>query len=116
MTIRDLIAQVRSAADSIEFSEVMTVINDNYNYTPTTFRNGNIVNEAGTNEGSCKIFYFAQLSALSEIETLALFGAFYRDDVLANPAGEDHTNIRNFILDGWLGIGFEGIALAPQAD
>lgn len=116
MTIRDLIAQVRSAADSIEFSEVMTVINDNYNYTPTTFRNGDIVNEAGTNEGSCKIFYFAQLNALSEIETLALFGAFYRDDVLANPAGEDHANIRNFILDGWLGIGFEGIALAPQAD
>lgn len=114
MTIKGLIAKVHSAADSIDFDEVMTVISDNYNYTPTTFSNGDIANEAGTNEGSCKIFHFAQLNALSEIETLSLFGAFYRDDVLLNPAGDDHANIRNFILDGWLGIRFEGIALTSK--
>jgi hypothetical protein len=115
MTIKDLIAKVRSAADSVEFAEVMSVISEHYNYTPTTFSNGDIVNEAGTNEGSCKIFCFAQLNALSEVETLSLFGAFYRNDVLLNPAGDDHANIRNFILDGWLGIRFEGIALTLKA-
>ena len=50
------------------------------------------------NYSSCKLFAFAQLNALSEMETLALFGTFYRDDVMNNPDGEDHANIRNFIL------------------
>jgi hypothetical protein len=116
MTIKDLIAQLRDSPDSIEFGDVMTLIERNYHYTPTGFSNGDIVNEAGSNEGSCKIFYFAQLNALSEMETLPLFGAFYRDDVLANPAGDDHANIRNFILDGWLGIRFEGTALTLKTE
>lgn len=97
--------------DTIQFADVMALIGECYRYTPTRFCNGEIVNEAGSNEGSCKLFYFAQLHALSEMETLALFGQYYRNDVLGNPAGEDHANIRNFILDGWLGIKFDGAAL-----
>mgnify|MGYP000002154154 CR=1 FL=1 len=114
MTNRELINQVRSAPDSVEFEDVMTLINEDYDYVPTVFLNGDIVNDAGTNEGSCKIFYFAQLNALSEIETLSLFGAYYRDDVMGNPAGDDHANIRNFILDGWLGIRFNGTVLTEK--
>ena len=111
MTIADLIAQLRSAPDTIEFDQVMATITENYDYTPVRFTNGAVVNEAGTNEGSCKIFAFAQLNALSEMETLALFGKYYRDDVMGNPAGDDHGNIRNFIIDGWLGIKFDDVAL-----
>lgn len=106
MTVEQLIEQVRSAPDTVEFDQVMAVIGEHYDYTPAHFSNGDVVNEAGSNEGSCKVFAFGQINALSELETLALFGRFYRDDVLANPAGEDHANIRNFLLDGWLGIRF----------
>jgi len=114
MSVSDLINQVRSNPESIEFDQVMNVIAEYYDYTPTRFTNGSVVNEAGTNEGSCKIFAFAQLNALSEMETLALFGTYYRDDVMGNPTGEDHGNIRNFILDGWMGIQFDGEALSQR--
>lgn len=114
MTVNELIQKVRSQPESIEFDEVMTVITENYEFTPTRFTNGEVVNEAGSNEGSCKLFAFAQINALSETETLPLFGKFYRDDVLGNPAGDDHANIRNFILDGWLGIRFDEFPLKEK--
>lgn len=114
MGIKELIERVRRAPEIIEFEEVVRVIEDNYDYHPTRFTNGDIVNEAGSNEGSCKIFHFAQQNNLSETETLALFGSYYRDDVLGNPGGEDHPNIREFILDGWLGIGFDGVVLTAK--
>lgn len=115
MTVDELISQLRADPESVDFDQVMRVIDENYDYSPTPFRNGELENPAGSNEGSCKIFYFAQLNNLSETETLALFGRYYRDDVLGNPAGEDHPNIRNFILDGWLGIRFQGEALKKQS-
>lgn len=108
MNTNELIKQIRQAPDSIDFAMVINVIDASYQYTPTRFTNGTVVNEAGTNEGSCKVFAFAELHQLSEMETLALFGKYYREDVMENPAGNDHGNIRNFILDGWLGIRFEG--------
>src|SRR3546814_18418029 len=43
---------------------------------------------------------------LSEAETLACFGCFYREDVLKNPDGTDHQNIRNFMRCGWGGVAF----------
>lgn len=96
----------------------MKVITDNYHYTPTRFSNGLdrdvIVNEARTNEGSCKIFAFAQFNDLNEQQTLACFGHYYREDVLQNPEGDDHANIRTFMHHGWPGIDFEGSALSAR--
>ena len=112
MTVQELLAQVRTNPESVDFAQVIKVIDEHYDYTPSGFRNGEVVNAAGSNEGSCKIFAFAQLNHLSEMETLALFGKYYRDDVLGNPAGDDHANIRNFILDGWLGIRFDAMPLS----
>ena len=73
-----------------------------------------VINEAGKNEGSCKIFYFAKLMQLDEISTLKCFGRFYQD-VLNTPNGTDHMNIRNFMKDGWKGIAFAGQALTPNS-
>ena len=106
MTIQALHQQAQESPATISFEQVMTLIDTLYYFTATSFTNGGVVNEVGTNEGSCKIFAFAQLNGFSEMETLALFGKYYRDDVLGNPSGDDHVNIRNFILDGWLGIQF----------
>lgn len=114
MKVNELIEHARHAPESVGFSVVIDTINTAYQYTPTRFTNGSIVNEAGTNEGSCKVFAFAELNQLSEVETLALFGSYYRDDVMGNPTGGDHANIRNFILDGRLGIRFDGEPLAAK--
>lgn len=111
LCIVDLLNEIENE-NTVEFEQVMQVINDNYSYQPTSFINGEITNDAGTNEGSCKIFYFAQLNKLDEQQTLACFGRYYREDVLNNPEGDDHGNIRNFIKSGWQGIEFKSIALA----
>ncbi|WP_434340964.1 HopJ type III effector protein [Motilimonas cestriensis] len=118
MSIAELISQLKNQPNSIEFNDVMAVIEANYDYSPTEFSNGAdndlVVNAAGTNEGSCRLFAFAQLNLLDQAQTLALFGRFYREDVLQNPEGNDHGNIRNFIKYGWSGIRFQGTALVAK--
>ncbi|WNC67690.1 HopJ type III effector protein [Thalassotalea nanhaiensis] len=114
MALSDFLQQLKHSPDTIEFNDVMTVINEHYIYTPVTFTNGDLVNQAGTNEGSCKIFAFAQLNNLSAEQTLACFGKFYREDVLLNPNADDHGNIRTFIELGWQGITYSNAALVQR--
>lgn len=115
MTVEQLLQKIRQNPESVGFDEVISIIKENYQYTPTRFGNGlgdaRVINEAGQNEGSCRIFAFAKLHRFNEQETLACFGRFYREDVLGNPAGSDHANIRNFMRDGWAGVQFDGEAL-----
>jgi DNA-binding IscR family transcriptional regulator len=109
-----LLEQLEKAPETINFKEVIAYIDENYDFTPTKFINGNTTNEANQNNGSCKVFSFAQLKNLSKEQTLSLFGEFYREDVLNNPDGTDHQNIRNFIEFGWDGISFDGEALKKK--
>lgn len=106
-----MIEQLKNSSATIDFKEVIAYIDEHYNFTPTKFTNGKTMNEANENNGSCKVFSFAKLNDLSKEDTLNLFGAFYREDVMKNPDGTDHQNIRNFIEFGWNGILFEGEAL-----
>ena len=92
----------------------MAVIEENYQFSETDFSNGQQNNKAGKNSGSCKIFAFASLHKLTEPQTLACFGSYYRDDVLQNPEGDDHQNIRQFMLHGWSGITFKAQALTDK--
>ncbi|WP_087820440.1 HopJ type III effector protein [Photobacterium aquimaris] len=109
------IEQIKQTPTTIEFDAVMAIINHYYDYQPTGFTNGlsdNIItNQAATNEGSCKIFAFSHLHQLSQAETLACFGRYYREDVLKHPQHTDHQNIRQFILSGSKGITFEHFPL-----
>jgi hypothetical protein len=109
-----LLYKIHNSPESISFSEVISYIDANFDFTPTRFVNGKTVNEAGQNNGSCKVFSFAKLNNLNQEQTLALFGDYYRIDVLGNPEGSDHQNIRNFINSGWEGIQFEGQALSQK--
>jgi hypothetical protein len=93
--------------EAISFGDTISVITEHYHYCPVKFTNGTLVNEAGTNEGSCKIFAFAKLHQLTEPQTLNLFGDYYREDVLKNPEGSNHQNIRNFMREGWAGMQFD---------
>ena len=119
MTISQFINKIKSQPEQINFKEVIQVIDTNYQYHPAQFSNGIgpdlLINEAGKNEGSCKIFAFALLNHLNEKDTLACFGDFYRIDVLQHPDNTDHTNIRNFIKYGWDGIQFDSTALEPKS-
>jgi hypothetical protein len=104
--------------EKIEFAETLAIVGQHYDYRPAAFRNGlqaPVYNPAGSNEGSCKIFSFARLHNLNQAQTLALFGAYYRHDVLGNPQGADHANIRTFMRDGWAGVAFESDALVPKS-
>ena len=109
--IENFLNKIKSNPEILTFQETIEVIETNYNFTPTTFKNGNQINNAGENNGSCKIFAFAKIHQLEKEETLALFGSYYYDDVLKNPDGNDHQNIRNFMNFGWDAISFEDDAL-----
>ncbi|WP_390904125.1 HopJ type III effector protein [Shewanella phaeophyticola] len=97
-------------AHELRFEDTMALIDANYDFTPSAFKNGDQLNDAGQNSGSCKVFAFGQIQQLSEQQTLQLFGQHYRD-VLATPQGSDHQNIRQFMLHGWAGILFSQLAL-----
>lgn len=112
MNLESFIEKLKQSPQTILFPETIAVIEENYIFTPTTFKNGTFENKAGENSGSCKLFSFAKLQNLSKEETLACFGSYYFEDVLKNPEGTDHQNIRNFIKFGWDGIQFDGEALA----
>lgn len=109
-----LLEQLKNAPETIQFKEVIAYIDHEYEFSPTKFKNGNTINEEDQNNGSCKVFSFAEINDLSKEQTLSLFGDFYREDVLKNPEGTDHQNIRNFITFGWDGISFEGEALTKK--
>lgn len=97
----------------VSFKDVIAFIDSNYHYTPVAFQNGEISNPAGTNEGSAKVFSFAKLHGLNQLDTLALFAEHYQA-VLANPNGTDHANIRNFMHYGWQGFGMSTLALSAK--
>ena len=118
MTPETLLHQLQATPARVEFDDVMTVIEENFIYTPTHFTNGHgddcIRNAAGENEGSCKIFALGQLLQLTKEQTLACFGKYYRQDVLQHPDGSSHANIRTFMRYGWSGIHFDKLALQSK--
>lgn len=108
----------RKEIPGLRFEDVLDVINAAYTYTPTEYLSGaggqwEVVNPAGKNEGSCKVFYFAQMHDLTPQETVALF-AQYAAEVEATPQGTSHANIRAFQRTGWKGIQFKGTVLTPK--
>lgn len=111
MNLETYITTLNTTPDCIDFTDTLAVIDEMYKFTPTAFKNGSLQNAADQNNGSCKLFAFAQIHKLSEQQTLACFGRYYRHDVLQNPAGDDHQNIRNFIQTGWSGIKFDAMPL-----
>ncbi|UXD70995.1 HopJ type III effector protein [Sphingobacterium faecium] len=98
------------ANKEIVFSDVLAYIAARYEHSPTAFTNGDQVNEETENQGSAKILAFATLNNLDKEQTLALFAEHY-EAVLNDPEGDNHQNIRQFMLNGWDGVSFSGVAL-----
>lgn len=114
MDINTFISKVKQAPRTISFAETITIIDENYTFSATAFENGTHHNKAGENSGSCKIFAFAELNNLSAAETLSCFAAYYYEEVLGDPEGNNHQNIRNFMKTAWEGIAFYGTALVAK--
>lgn len=114
MTLQSFKEKLANNPIAIEFTETIALIDSLYTFTPTEFKNGNTTNAENQNNGSCKLFAFAQLNNFSKEETLACFGKFYTNDVLKNPTGTDHQNIRNFMIYEWDGIEFNGDVLSEK--
>jgi hypothetical protein len=114
MTLDAFLKHLRATPAALRFDDTLELIDALYDFTPTAFRNGEQHNAAGENNGSCKILAFGQLQGLSKAETLACFGRYYREDVLGDPNGHGHANIRNFMHHGWAGVKFEGTPLKPR--
>jgi hypothetical protein len=110
MTPNDFIARL-GRDETLMFEETLAIIDANYDYTPTAFSNGTgdgiLRNAPDQNQGSCKVFAFGKLNSLDAQQLLACFGEHYRQ-VLADPDGGDHANIRTFMRNGWEGIRFDG--------
>lgn len=97
--------QLSTEPETISFQQSITIIDQMYHFQPCAFNNGPLQNKPDENIGACKILAFGLLHQLSEPQTLFLFGDFYQA-VLAQPKGDDHPNIRNFMRTGWDGIEF----------
>ena len=114
MTIKEFVTKLKENPKQLIFSETMSVIENNYVFTPTAFKNSDLQNSNAENLGSCKVFSFALKQKLTKEETLACFGQYYFIDVLENPNGTDHQNIRNFMNTGFEGLVFEDETLVEK--
>ena len=101
--IRTFIERLRTTPETMQFAEVIALIDSHYSHTPTAFVNGTVTNQASENQGSAKVFSFARLHGLNQTETLHCFAEHFRA-VSDNPTGNDHENIRQFIAKGWQGV------------
>lgn len=106
--------QLHSSADTIAFKDTLALVEDHFDYNPKKFVNGSTESAAGANEGSCKVFSMGKLLGWSEKEVLTAFGEHYRQ-VLGDPNGSSHGNIRAFMKEGWPGVHFpEGLSLVQN--
>jgi len=94
-------ANLEMDGGDLTFEEVMEMIDTHYETGLIEFKNGDIVNAQGENEGSAKVLSYAALANLDKETTLKLWGQYYRE-VLEDPKGDSHPNIRNFQKVGGL--------------
>ena len=105
--------KLQSTPKEIDFSETIATIETTYDFTPSAFTNGTLENEETQNQGSCKVFSFAIKQGLTKEETLACFGQYYLE-VVKDPNGTGHQNIRNFMNTGFDGLRFANETLTEK--
>ncbi|SFV88751.1 Type III effector HopPmaJ [hydrothermal vent metagenome] len=109
MTQESYLEELRSGKQ-MDFDDLMALIDEHFDYIPASFTNGDLQNADNENQGSAKLFCFGAIHQLSELEVLHCFGQYYQA-VMADPKGNSHANIRNFMTYGWEGLKFDSPVL-----
>mgnify|MGYP000146653947 CR=1 FL=1 len=100
--------------ENFQFETTLAFIEQAFNFTPSAFINGGVLNTIEQNQGSCKVFALAQLLNLSQQQALSCFGQHYRD-VLATPDVDNHHNLRRVLKEGLDNISFDQFPLEKKA-
>ena len=95
MSLSEFLEKLSTDANKVEFEESIRLIEELFEVIPCEFSIGNHSNAKGSNLGSLKILAFSIKYNLSTDQTLNMFGKYYREDVINNPNGNDHQNIRH---------------------
>jgi len=103
------------ALDNFVFESTLEFIETHFNFTPSAFNNGGVLNTLEQNQGSCKVFALAQLLELTQQQALQCFGQHYRD-VLATPEVDNHHNLRRVLKEGLDNISFDQFPLEQKAE
>ena len=99
---------------ALTFQNVLDAINANYDFYPTAFGvTKEAPNPAGQNEGACRVLAFAKDQNLDKETALKLFAEHYQN-VLDDPAGDNHQNIRLLMRHGLGEAWFDETALARK--
>ena len=64
MNLNRFLQKLKDSPENIEFTDTMAVIDELYEFTETEFKNGNLLNKAGENSGSCKLFALVNVQPL----------------------------------------------------
>lgn len=94
-----------------QFADTLAFIAENYAFQASSFKNGEVANNKGQNEGSCKVLALAILENFTNEEALLAFAEHYRS-VLVTPDGNDHQNIRALQKTGLKAVKFEEFPLS----
>jgi len=106
-------------AKEFNFQYVIDTINENYEFTPTSFCvfPGTPTNTQGNNEGACRVLAFAKDQRIHhEKETVLELFAEHYDAVLADPDGDGHQNIRTVIKYGADSVHFWKLPLTRKKE
>lgn len=55
MSVESFLEKLKTAPETVSFNDTIAVIEENYTFSETAFTNGQTENQAGQNNGSCKI-------------------------------------------------------------
>ncbi len=100
--------------ENFQFETTLAFIEEHFDFTPSAFNNGGVLNSIEQNQGSCKVFALAELLNLSQQQALCCFGQHYRD-VLATPDVDNHHNLRRVLKEGLDNISFDQFPLKAKA-
>lgn len=100
----DFLAAIET--DTHQFSATLAFISQWFDFTPSAFRNGKVINNVDQNQGSCRVLSMALMLGLTREQALKCFGEHYRD-VLATPDVDNHHNLRRLQAEGLADIHFD---------
>lgn len=102
--LQDFLAAIET--DTHQFAATLAFINQWFEFTPSGFRNGSVINNADQNQGSCRVLAMALQLGFTAEQALKCFGEHYRE-VLATPAVDNHHNLRRLQRQGLVDILFD---------